>query len=139
MTQLDPEVEAAVAELLKKISAFASGESHACPTCGAQIETITLYEKSEPEMYSLYTQPCNHRHGLWKGAPDWAVNAGIVHVIPLEVENDEMYLDSDDDLDDDFDDDDVMRFTCSACAGTGQDWDLTPCQECDGEGFYYWK
>lgn len=40
---------------------------------------------------------------------------------------------------DDFDDDDVMQFTCSACAGTGQDWDLTPCQECDGEGFYYWK
>lgn len=41
--------------------------------------------------------------------------------------------------DDDFDDDEVMQFTCSACAGTGQDWDLTPCQECDGEGFYYWK
>lgn len=29
--------------------------------------------------------------------------------------------------------------TCQACNGTGQDWDLTPCQECDGEGFYYWK
>lgn len=28
--------------------------------------------------------------------------------------------------------------TCQACAGTGQDWDLTPCPECDGEGFYYW-
>lgn len=40
---------------------------------------------------------------------------------------------------DDFEDDVFMQFTCSACAGTGQDWDLTPCQECDGEGFYYWK
>jgi len=56
-----------------------------------------------------------------------------------ELEDDELYLDSDDDLDDDFDDDVVIRFTCSGCAGTGLDIDDTPCQECDGEGFYYWK
>ena len=34
--------------------------------------------------------------------------------------------------------DDGERKTCQACNGTGQGWDLTPCQECDGEGFYYW-
>jgi hypothetical protein len=32
-----------------------------------------------------------------------------------------------------------LPLTCQACGGTGQDVDLTPCQECDGEGFYYWR
>lgn len=27
---------------------------------------------------------------------------------------------------------------CEYCHGTGQDWDLTPCGECDGEGYQYW-
>lgn len=85
MTQVDPEIEAAVVEWVRKANAFASGESRVCPTCGATIEGIDLYEKIEPETFSLYTQPCNHRHGLWGKAPDWATEAGIVHVIPLDM------------------------------------------------------
>ena len=40
--------------------------------------------------------------------------------------------------DDDFDDDGGYEDnTCPFCYGTGQDWDLTPCDYCDGEG-YLW-
>lgn len=85
MAQVDPEIEAAVREWLQKTNAFASGESRVCPTCGAAIDSITLYEKIEPETYSLYTQPCNHRHGLWRSAPNWAIDAGIVHIIPMDM------------------------------------------------------
>lgn len=81
------EHETAVKSAISSINAFATGDSRVCPTCGSAIQTITLYEKREPETYSLYTHPCNHRHGLWRTAPDWAVNEGIVHVIPLEVQN----------------------------------------------------
>jgi len=28
--------------------------------------------------------------------------------------------------------------TCPTCHGTGQDWDLTPCGKCDGEGYLWW-
>lgn len=81
------QTNAEVATFLNKIGAFNSGADQSCPICGAAVETINLYEKSEPDIYSLYTLPCNHRHGLWKNAPDWAVNAGIVHVIPLGIED----------------------------------------------------
>lgn len=81
---------AEIAAFLKKLGAFNSGEDQNCPICGTNVETINLYEKSEPETYSLYTLPCNHRHGLWKNAPDWARERGIVHVIPLSIESDDL-------------------------------------------------
>jgi hypothetical protein len=84
------QTNAEVAKSLNKIGAFDNGDDRTCPICGAAIETITLYEKSEPDMYSLYTQPCNHRHGLWRTAPSWAVDAGIVHVIPLEMDEEDL-------------------------------------------------
>lgn len=83
------EAEASIVRFVKGLNAFSSGESRACPTCGAVIEGIDLYEKIEPETYSLYTRPCNHRHGLWRSAPDWAINDGIVNVIPMGVEDDD--------------------------------------------------
>lgn len=36
------------------------------------------------------------------------------------------------------DDDDDEPPTCDFCHGTGLDWDLTTCGECDGEGYQYW-
>lgn len=84
------QTNAEIQTFLKRINAFNNGDDRTCPICGAGIETINLYEKSEPETFSLYTLPCNHRHGLWRTAPDWAVNAGIVHVIPLKVEVDDL-------------------------------------------------
>lgn len=42
--------------------------------------------------------------------------------------------------DDDFDDDGGYEDnTCPFCYGTGQDWDLTPCDYCDGEGYLWWR
>lgn len=81
------ETDAMIAAFVNGLNAFSSGASRNCPTCGAPVETIDLYEKSEPDMYSLYTQPCNHRHGLWRSAPDWAINEGRVHVIPFGIED----------------------------------------------------
>lgn len=82
------ESDAAAVTFISGLNAFSKGESRTCPTCGGAIEQIDLYEKSEPDTYSLYTRPCGHRHGLWSSAPDWALNEGIVHVIPLGIEDD---------------------------------------------------
>lgn len=82
------ESEASILVFINGLNAFSSGASRTCPTCGAAIEAIDLYEKTEPDTYSLYTRPCNHRHGLWGSAPAWAVSAGIVTVIPFPDEAD---------------------------------------------------
>lgn len=42
---------------------------------------------------------------------------------------------SDDELDDFADSEDRI---CPYCHGTGQDWDLTTCEECDGECYAWW-
>lgn len=70
-------------ERLYREELFASGQSHNCPECGAEVTGATLYEKREPDMYSLYVQPCNHRLGLWAKAPAWITN---VKIIPDEEE-----------------------------------------------------
>ena len=77
------ETDAMIAAFVNGLNAFSSGAARVCPTCGGAITGIDMYEKSEPETYSLYIRPCNHRHGLWAQAPQWAIDAGIVNVIPL--------------------------------------------------------
>ena len=73
------------ADYVKALNAFGSGESRNCPMCQVPVEGIRLYEKIEPEMYSLYVEPCNHRLGLWSGAPDWVKTAGLsITIIELD-------------------------------------------------------
>lgn len=44
------------------------------------------------------------------------------------------YMSAEHDTDDDWHEIPICKF----CHGTGQDWDLTPCIKCDGEGYMYW-
>lgn len=80
------ETSAVIAAFLRKLGAFSSGTDRTCPACGAAVDGIDLYEKSEPQTYSLYTRPCGCRHGLWSSAPQWAKERGIVRVIHLTDE-----------------------------------------------------
>ncbi len=84
--QLTPDEEQAIAEYVRKLNAFSTGESHACPNCGQEVASAILYEKWEPEMFSLYVNPCGHRLGLWGKAPDWITN---VTVIPVQDDSEE--------------------------------------------------
>lgn len=72
--------DAAVAAIIRKLNGFASGETHACPTCGAEVTSARIYEKSEPETFSLYVLPCNHRQGLWSKVPAWITEIEVVPV-----------------------------------------------------------
>lgn len=95
--ELTPEekaLEAQIAEHVRKSNAFSKGESHTCPQCGAEVESATLYEKMEPDMFSLYVHPCNCRLGLWSAAPKWITN---VKIVPLEMPD---FSDDDDDFGD---------------------------------------
>lgn len=80
-------ISAAIAEYVRKSNAFSSGESHACPVCGAEVTAARLYEKTEPEVFSLYALPCNCRLGLWGKAPDWITT---VYLVTLEGDDDYM-------------------------------------------------
>lgn len=73
-------------EFIGKLNAFASGTSRVCPTCGAEVTGARLYAKSEPDIFSLYTLPCNCRHGLWEKAPEWITD---VEIVPLRDREDE--------------------------------------------------
>lgn len=54
-------------------------------------------------------------------------------------EDDEPWNDDDEDLDINYADwVDSEQPLCEHCSGTGQDWDLTPCPFCDGEGYKWW-
>lgn len=74
------EQDRAVAEVISKLNEFASGKSHACPTCGEMVTGATVYEKYEPETFSLYVQPCGCRQGLWSKVPTWITNVTVVPV-----------------------------------------------------------
>lgn len=72
-------------EYLSRLVAFSDGTSRRCPVCDGPIEQFDLYEKIEPQTYSLYIRPCNHRLGLWSGVPEWANEVEVfVHVITLQ-------------------------------------------------------
>lgn len=68
-------------EYVRKSNAFGDGTDRHCPVCGGEVGSIRLYEKIEPEMFSLYVLPCDPRLGLWSRAPAWVEEAGI----PIEV------------------------------------------------------
>lgn len=74
-----------VANLLINLGKFSDGSLRSCPLCNGAVERIDMHEKIEPDQYALYVQPCGHRLGLWRNAPDWAHEIGIVHVIPLDL------------------------------------------------------
>lgn len=90
-----------IAAYLNKINDFASGKTHACRECGAEVTSAIIYEKSEPELFSLYVEPCNHRLGLWSKVPEWITD---VEVVPLDME---------------FDEDDDAGVEITACAPDG--------------------
>lgn len=71
-------ISAAAAEYIRKVNAFASGENHTCPLCSTEVTGVRLYEKFEPEVFSLYALPCNCRLGLWSKAPDWITRVEFV-------------------------------------------------------------
>lgn len=75
------EIPSIVTDFIKRLNAFASGEDKRCPYCNGDIASITLYEKIEPEVMSLYVHPCGCRLGLWGGAPKWAKEDGL----PIET------------------------------------------------------
>ena len=75
------EQDRAVSEIIGKLNAFADGTDRRCPTCGQEVTGATIYEKFEPETFSLYTKPCNHRQGLWSKVPAWITD---VTVVPVE-------------------------------------------------------
>lgn len=78
------EIEAFDAELeayTKKMNDFSSGAQKACPVCGEPVTGATIYEKLEPEIFSLYVQPCNHRLGLWSKVPAWIEQVEVVPVM----------------------------------------------------------
>ena len=77
----DPEVEKAARTYIERLNAFGSGQSHACPLCGEEVMSVSLYAKTEPAMFSLYVYPCRHRLGLWSKAPEWIKD---VQIIPLK-------------------------------------------------------
>lgn len=57
----------------------------------------------------------------------------MVNFYPLEKD-----WDDEPDYDNyEYDDDDEVTI-CEFCHGTGLDWDLMSCGECDGEGYQYW-
>jgi hypothetical protein len=90
-------IMAGIVAYLDRLAAFTSGADQRCPQCSAAIETITLYKKIEPDMYSLYVKPCGHRLGLWRNAPNWAHVRGIVHVIPFDMS---VFMNDEDEEDD---------------------------------------
>lgn len=69
-----------VAAIISKLNAFADGSDRHCPTCGAEVTGATVYEKYEPDTFSLYVQPCNHRQGLWSKVPAWITDVKVVPV-----------------------------------------------------------
>jgi hypothetical protein len=90
MGDLTPEENNSVKEYIRKLAAFSSGESKTCPMCGESVTGATLYEKWEPELFSLYVRPCNHRLGLWGKAPDWIAD---VEIVPVDNDASEDYPD----------------------------------------------
>ena len=91
MTELTPEEkerELKIADYIRKSNAFWTGESKTCPTCGEPVTAAKLYAKIEPEVFSLYVLPCDHRLGLWAGAPAWITDVEIVPSIFDNVEYD---------------------------------------------------
>lgn len=93
MANLTPEELAQVTDYVQKANAFASGEHRHCPQCDAPVEGVTLYAKSEPEMFSLYVRPCDHRLGLWSAAPKWIAEAGLpITVVPFSADEMEEYF-----------------------------------------------
>lgn len=67
--------------LVKRYDQFGRGEIHNCPICDTPVKEIHLYEKWEPEMFSLYVLPCNHRLGLWSAAPEWTKAENIPAIL----------------------------------------------------------
>lgn len=63
------------------VEAFARGERRTCPLCETPVTGVTLYDKSEPQTYGLYVEPCGHYLGLWPGAPQWCQAAGMVKIL----------------------------------------------------------
>lgn len=83
MNDLTPEQDSEemkqfIKETIRKSNAFWTGESKTCPTCDEPVTAAKLYAKIEPEVFSLYVLPCNHRLGLWAGAPEWITDVEIV-------------------------------------------------------------
>ena len=112
------EDEQALAEALGKLAAFSSGTSEQCPSCGEVIAGVTLYEKIEPELFSLYVEPCGHRLGMWSGAPEWVKEAGLpITIIPLQNDADEWIVPDDE---------------CWYCKGTRlMDDGISTCPHCE--------
>lgn len=89
MKNLTPEeerIEAEIKEYIRKSYAFSSGASRECPQCGEPVTGAKLYAKIEPEVFSLYVLPCNHRLGLCAGAPAW-IPSENVEVVPFIFDN----------------------------------------------------
>jgi hypothetical protein len=77
---------AAVSEYINRMTQFSSGESRNCPTCNAPVEGVKIYEKIDPETFSLYVQPCNCRLGLWSAVPAWIRENNLpIEVVPSEL------------------------------------------------------
>lgn len=71
-------------EYMRNLAAFAAGTSRVCPDCGEPVLGATCYEKTEPTVFSLYVQPCNHWLGLWSKVPAWIAD---VEVVPLHEDD----------------------------------------------------
>lgn len=71
---------AEIAAVIGKTNDFANGVSKACPECGAEVTSATIYEKIEPDTFSLYVNPCGHRLGLWSKVPTWITDVTRVPV-----------------------------------------------------------
>ncbi len=85
MSKLTPEQEAAIAEYISRMTDFSLGDSKKCPMCGELITGARLYAKIEPDTYSLYVLPCDHRLGLWGGVPEWMKADGLpIEIVPSE-------------------------------------------------------
>ena len=84
---LDPEIEAAAVAYLTGVAAFSSGTDRTCPYCHTPIAGVRKYMKIEPDVFSLYVLPCEHRLGLWGDVPLWVYEAGLtIETIEFEVE-----------------------------------------------------
>lgn len=83
-----PEKRQDTDDLIRRFNQFGSGELRNCPYCDTPIQAIKLYEKIEPEVFSLYVRPCGCRLGLWRGAPQWAKDANIPVLVVTNEDQD---------------------------------------------------
>lgn len=81
MPDIPPEVAQTIRDYLNRLVDFETGTSHACPTCGQDVDSAELHQHVERDSYSLYVFPCGCRLGTWGGAPKWIPD---VEIIPFD-------------------------------------------------------